>query len=262
MEEMEIYKITDKNLIKLVPLFEGWEETMIRSVLQGEMGSAWADSAVHPSSAMLFIADFCFFAGAPCRELAARWMEEKGHFTVMVPQNGQWSSVIRQVYKDAAKPIVRYALKKEYDIFDREKLMKMSRILPAGYEIRMIDERIYHMAGKEEWSSDLCSQFPTFADYRERGIGTAVLFDGTLAAGASSYTVYQGGIEIEIDTKEEHRRRGLARACAARLILECLDRGLYPAWDAHNKASLALALKLGYHFDKEYEAFEICKQDS
>ena len=147
-------------------------------------------------------------------------------------------------------------------IFDREKLMKMSRILPAGYEIRMIDERIYHMAGKEEWSSDLCSQFPTFADYRERGIGTAVLFDGTLAAGASSYTVYQGGIEIEIDTKEEHRRRGLARACAARLILECLDRGLYPAWDAHNKASLALALKLGYHFDKEYEAFEICKQDS
>ena len=105
----------------------------------------------------------------------------------MVPQNGQWSSVIRQVYKDAAKPIVRYALKKEYDIFDREKLMKMSRILPAGYEIRMIDERIYHMAGKEEWSSDLCSQFPTFADYRERGIGTAVLFDGTLAAGASSY---------------------------------------------------------------------------
>ena len=215
---MEIYKITDKNLIKLVPLFEGWEET--------------------------------------------RWIEEKGRFTIMVPQNGQWSSVIRQVYKDAAKPIVRYALKKEYDIFDREKLMKMSRILPAGYEIRMIDERIYHMAGKEEWSSDLCSQFPTFADYRERGIGTAVLFDGTLAAGASSYTVYQGGIEIEIDTKEEHRRRGLARACAARLILECLDRGLYPAWDAHNKASLALALKLGYHFDKEYEAFEICKQDS
>ena len=53
MEEMEIYKITDKNLIKLVPLFEGWEETMIRSVLQGEMGSAWADSTVHPSSAML-----------------------------------------------------------------------------------------------------------------------------------------------------------------------------------------------------------------
>ena len=105
-------------------------------------------------------------------------------------------------------------------------------------------------------------QYKNTDDYRERGIGTAVLFDGTLAAGASSYTVYQGGIEIEIDTKEEHRRRGLARACAARLILECLDRGLYPAWDAHNKASPALALKLGYHFDKEYEAFEICKQDS
>ncbi|MFR4964056.1 MAG: GNAT family N-acetyltransferase [Streptococcus sp.] len=131
-------------------------------------------------------------------------------------------------------------------------LMKMSRILPAGYEIRMIDERIYHMAGKEEWSSDLCSQFPTFADYRERGIGTAVLFDGTLAAGASSYTVYQGGIEIRDRYKGGTPPPGTCQGMRRQAILECLDRGLYPAWDAHNKASLALALKLGYHFDKEY----------
>ena len=85
---MEIYKITDKNLIKLVPLFEGWEETMIRSVLQGEMGSAWADSTVHPSSAMLFIADFCFFAGAPCRELAARWIRKRAVLQLWSPRTG------------------------------------------------------------------------------------------------------------------------------------------------------------------------------
>ncbi len=69
--------------------------------------------------------------------------------------------------------------------------------------------------------------------------------NGELVAGASSYAFYKGGIEVEIDTKEEERRKGLALVCAAKLILECLERGLYPSWDAHNKESLALAEKLG-----------------
>ena len=73
--------------------------------------------------------------------------------------------------------------------------------------------------------------------------------------GASSYTSYREGIEIQIDTKEEYRRRGLAYASGAKLILECLDRGLYPSWDAENWGSVKLAEKLGYHFDYEYPAY-------
>ncbi|MCM1200726.1 MAG: GNAT family N-acetyltransferase [Bacteroides fragilis] len=61
----------------------------------------------------------------------------------------------------------------------------------------------------------------------------------------------------KIDTKKEYRRRGLATVCGARLILECLDRGLYPSWDAQNPWSVVLAQKLGYHFDREYTAYEI-----
>ncbi|MDD7004979.1 MAG: GNAT family N-acetyltransferase, partial [Clostridiales bacterium] len=40
-------------------------------------------------------------------------------------------------------------------------------------------------------------------------------------------------------------------------ILECLDRGLYPSWDAQNLGSLSLAKKLGYEFSHEYPAYEI-----
>ena len=32
------------SLEKLAPLFEGWEEALVWSVLQGCMGRAWADS--------------------------------------------------------------------------------------------------------------------------------------------------------------------------------------------------------------------------
>lgn len=75
--------------------------------------------------------------------------------------------------------------------------------------------------------------------------------------GASSYSAYLGGIEIEIDTKKEYRRKGLASVCGARLILECISRDLYPSWDAQNLWSAALAEKLGYHFGYEYDAYEI-----
>ncbi|MDY4397537.1 MAG: GNAT family N-acetyltransferase, partial [Eubacteriales bacterium] len=107
------------------------------------------------------------------------------------------------------------------------------------------------------WSRDLVSAFGSYEAFSAHGIGCAVLFGDTVVSGASSYSYYSGGIEIEIDTRADFRRRGLALACGARLILECLDRGLYPSWDAQNLGSLSLAKKLGYEFSHEYPAYEI-----
>lgn len=99
------------------------------------------------------------------------------------------------------------------------------------------------------------SQFPDWRTFRALGLGFAVLKDGQPVSGATSYSRYREGIEIEIDTHPDFLRRGLALACGARLILECLDRGLYPSWDAHTPASLALAERLGYTLCRPYPAF-------
>ena len=93
--------------------------------------------------------------------------------------------------------------------------------------------------------------------YEKYGLGVILLKDGQVVSGASSYSAYKGGIEIEIDTRKDYRRKGLASICGAKLILECLDRGLYPSWDAQNMGSVALAEKLGYHFDHAYDAYEV-----
>ena len=103
--------------------------------------------------------------------------------------------------------------------------------------------------------SALTSQFSSYEQYRKYGLGIAALCGRELVAGASSYTVYDGGIEIQIDTQLKHRRKGLAAACGAKLILECLERGLYPSWDAHDRRSAALAEKLGYHVSHSYIAY-------
>ena len=103
------------------------------------------------------------------------------------------------------------------------------------------------------------SQFNDYNTYNELGIGEVILKGGEVVAGASSYSRYKDGIEIEIDTREDHRRKGLAYICGAKLILECLERDLYPSWDAQNLWSVGLAEKLGYHFSNEYTAYEICR---
>lgn len=150
---------------------------------------------------------------------------------------------------------LRYAIKKETDVFSIDKLKKYTQSLPEGYTLNMFDEQIYSDTRREEWSVDFCSLFADYEDYKRRGLGAAVLYEGKPVSGASSYAVYNGGIEIEIDTKKEFRRKGLATACGAKLILECLKRGLYPSWDAHDLRSVALAEKLGYHLDCPYPVY-------
>ncbi len=247
-----------KDTKRVEHLFDAWEETLILSCLQKVMGEIYADDLDNPESAMAILGDFCFFAGEPDRELVLYKPEScRQDFIIMVPQNDKWAELIRECYKEKAKKVTRYAIKKEQDVFDREKLEKAVDSLSQEYNIKLIDEEVFNWCKDNGWSRDLVSQYRDYEEYRDKGLGVVILKYGIPVSGASSYSSYIGGIEIEIDTKEEYRRKGLAYACGAKLILECLDIGLYPSWDAQNKWSVALAEKLGYHYDHEYEAYEI-----
>ncbi len=236
--------------------FDDMDETIIWSCVQGIMGEVHTNEA--EDAAMAILGDFAFYAGNPCEELI-RFKPENCNqdFIIMVPQNAEWGNLIEKYYKVKAKKVTRYAIKKEPNVFDIEKLEQAVLNIPDGYELKLIEEPEYHMCQSNRWSSDLVSQYKDYNAYKELGLGVAVLKDGELVAGASSYSTYNKGIEIEIDTRKDHQRKGLAYACGARLILECLKRDLYPSWDAQNQWSVALAEKLGYHFSHEYVAYEV-----
>lgn len=251
-----IYEIT--NTEKVSTLFGNWEETLIWSCLQGIMGKIYGNDSDHPTAAMSLLGDFAFFAGEPDVELVSykpNWCTQD--FIIMVPQSEGWKHAITEFYSDRANIVSRYAIKKEPDIFDKQKLEAVVSNLPEEYGLHMIDEPLYQMCRLESWSADLVSQFPAYEDYRRLGLGAVILKNNTIVSGASSYSRYREGIEIEIDTKKEYRRRGLAYVCGAKLILECLKRNLYPSWDAQNRESVALAEKLGYHYSHAYTAIEV-----
>ncbi len=242
---------------KAAALFEGWQETLIWSCLQGVMGRIYADDLENPASALALLGDFCFFAGEPKKEVALYKPGQRLHkFMIMIPQNKEWEDLIEDCYGKSVRKTVRYAIKKEPDIFDREKLWEVVGGLPDGYTLKMIDEKLFWECREIEWCRDWVAQYDDYAMFQKYGLGVIIEKDGQPVSGASSYSGYDGGIEIEIDTREDCRRRGFAYICGAKLILECLKRGWYPSWDAHNKGSVALAEKLGYHFDHEYTVYE------
>ncbi|MDO5112317.1 MAG: GNAT family N-acetyltransferase [Clostridia bacterium] len=235
---------------KIAPFFEGWDDKVVLSYLQGHMGQSMADDEENPRAAQIWLGDFCYFAGRPDAALV-----QKAAANIIVPRDEAWASLIETVWGGNVRKSTRYAIKKEPDAFDREKLTAFTKNLPAGCVLRLFDGALYDAAMAEAWSKDFCAQFEDKADFCRRGIGVGALQGGTLVAGASCYCIYNGGIEIEIGTRPDFRRRGLAAACGARLILECLHRGLYPNWDAVDLRSVAVAEKLGYHRDKPYTVY-------
>ena len=245
-----IFELEDTS--KVTSLFDGWQETLIWSCLQKVMGKVFVTDTEDPKSAFAFVGCFAFYAGEPDIELVKN---KPSGFVIMTPQNEAWADLIESVYPDARK-VTRYAIKKDTR-FDVSLLKKNLEMLPSGYELKNIDEDIYDLCLKNPVTADFVSAFGGKEKYLRDGRGVVILKDGEIVSGASSYTRYKEGIEIEVDTKESERRKHLALIVCSALILRCLEEGLYPSWDAHNMTSVRLAEKLGYEFDHEYHAYEV-----
>ena len=252
-----IYKLTDPSVA--ASLFADCTDTSVFSCLQGVLGDIYTDREDDPQSAMAIINVFSFFGGKPNAELSRfRPKDYKSDFVFAVPMNAEWEHMLAKEWGHCAEKITRYAIKKEGNVFDAEQLTAFAENVPDGCVLLLIDEPLYHLCLQQEWSKDFVATYPDYETFAKIGLGVVAVRNGEIIAGASSFSSYDKGIEIEIATREDYRRQGLATACGARLILECLQRNLYPSWDAANKMSVGLSEKLGYHFSHEYTAYKIC----
>lgn len=238
---------------KIYKIFGNWNETIIWSCLQGIMGEIYTN--LSEDAAMAILGDFAFYAGNPSEELVKYKPEScKQDFIIMIPQNANWAESIEKYYGDKAKKVTRYAIKKEKDIFDVEKLQQAVDSLQSGYVLKKMEETEYDMCKENAWANDLVLQYKDYKAYKNIGLGIVVLKDGELVSGASSYSRYDQGIEIEIDTRKDHRRKGLAYACGAKLILECLEKWVVaPVGMTFTKEEIMEKI----HFQEQYFDSEI-----
>lgn len=257
-------ELTRENSMVIRPLCEGEEEEVtLLTCVEGRMGRIWVDNEEKPSCAITLVGDFYFFVGEYRKD------EEEGIHSIidkhckgkiLIIHGKHWEAVLdwmKENYPDSYKSFSRYALLGKIDWFDKDKLKQNVVTIEPEYKVERIDEHSYSITGEQYWTMDFCSNFISKEDFFANGIGYVILKGEEIIVGASTYSYCEGKLEITIETKEEYRKKGLALACASKLILESIERNIYPRWDAANLASVALAEKLGYRFGHEYTAYGI-----
>ena len=122
--------------------------------------------------------------------------------------------------------------------------------IPEGFLLTGMDEAAF-----EQHPFSQGKNYSGWAAFQAEGSG-AVVYDGAeIVAAASSFLSLDGEVELDISTKETHRRKKLATACAARMLRDCMQRGITVHWDAQNDVSRHLAEKFGFAVEKEYAVY-------
>ncbi|MDQ3960387.1 MAG: GNAT family N-acetyltransferase [Pseudomonadota bacterium] len=225
----------------------------VAAVIEGGMGKVFADAQGEPRVA-LAVLDFHFLAGDPLHENALLLLHLLQPGDVVIAPTPAWQQLVATTYLGELAVYSREAFRSEQ--FDVDKLRRFCQVLPSGFELRQV-----HLAEVTQFATDLdpvlIHNFRSHEDFMIRGVSLGILHQDTFVSGASSAAIGGGKLEIEIQTHPQFRRRGLARAVAAALILYCLEHGLEPCWDAANEPSSALARQLGYHSTGKYEVYRL-----
>jgi RimJ/RimL family protein N-acetyltransferase len=225
----------------------------VAAVIEGGMGRVFADAQKEPQVA-LAVLDFHFLAGDPLHANAPLLFSLLQPGNVVIAPTPAWRQLVEATYPGALTVYRREAF--QAGQFDVDRLRAFRQAPPGGFELRRV--RLEEVA---QFATDLgralIYNFRSREEFITRGVGMGILHQGRFVSGAAAAAVGGGKLEIEIQTRPEFRRRGLARVVASALILYGLEHGLEACWDAANEPSAALARQLGFHSTGKYEAYRL-----
>ena len=186
---------------------------------------------------------FVYLDGEPEPESIAR-VDSRFRNRPLVCLTKAWEDLIQEQYPDAAvyrrtmmKPACRFTIPENKE-------------LPEGYLLAGMDEAAF-----EQHPFSHGENYPRFAAFQAEGSG-AVVYDGDeIVAAASSFLSVNKEVELDVSTKEAHRGKKLASACVARMLQDCMERGITVHWDAQNDISRHLAEKFGFKAETEYSVY-------
>lgn len=249
----------------LSSLFRGYEWNYLPdAILDGYMGEAFVDDEENPHIAVLEAPKLKLsIVGGDATHLSARkYIEELPPPKIMIFASEGWEELLREMHGGRLISLPRYAFTSEN--LDLAHLFKLQSQLPEGYRLERMGIGLAQKLASErsEFASDHMLNFDSPEDFIERGFGFCVLDEGEIVSVATTFAICDKGIEIQIDTRRNHRGRGLATVVAARLLTYSLENDLDPNWDAANEASVGLAKKLGYTPRGTYSMYVLVRSRS
>lgn len=211
---------------------------LYRAALQGVFGKR--EEYTHSS---ITDALFVYLDGEPEQESIAR---VDSHFRVrpLVCLTNAWEERIRAQYPDAV--MYRRTVMKPTCCFT----MPEKTEFPEGYRLAGMDEAAFEQHPFSHGMNYAC-----FAAFQAEGSGAVIYHGGEIVAAASSFLSLNGEVEMDVSTKETHRGKNLATACVARMLRDCMERGITVHWDAQNDVSRHLAEKFGFEIEETYSVY-------
>ncbi len=230
----------------LGPLFDAHRHlrAVIDSVLEGYLGTAFVDSLESPRTARLELGVYVFLAGDARSPAADEFVSNQdGLCEFIVADEPDWMALIQKHHGDRIE-------RRTMDAFsacrlDLTNLRLLSGIVPDDVELAPLTIEDARSMGPE-FNPNCISIFKTPEDFLQRGLSVCAKQNGSILAAATSYSISANSVEVAIATHPDHRRRGLASAVGAAILIQCIERGLEPHWNAGNPISSSVANKLGF----------------
>ena len=211
---------------------------LYRAALQGVFGKCEQFSRSSITDAL-----FVYLDGEPETESISR-VDSYFRNRPLVCLTKGWEEQIKARYPDAA--IYRRTMMKPACRFIIPKKLK----LPESYRLAGMDETAF-----EQHPFSHGKNYSGWAAFQAEGSGAVVYYDGEIVAAASSFLNVNNEVELDVSTLEDHRGKKLATACVARMLQDCMKRGITVHWDAQNDVSRHLAEKFGFEAEQEYSVY-------
>jgi hypothetical protein len=159
---------------------------------------------------------------------------------------GLWQEDLRWSLPPTAADYSGYTL----EFTDREIHTSLPGI-PDGFELRWLNRSMFNRILSKKL---LLAMFGSAELALERGCGLCLMYNDELMCEAFAGPSASGVIEIGVESHPRHMHKGYATLTCSHLIQAMEQQGYRTYWNCAkgNRASIALAHKLGYRNEKEY----------
>ena len=170
-------------------------------------------------------------------------------FTVFTPST-DWETVFDETFKTYVKKMTRSKYRfLSSKVHSTHSLSNLYELKDFNADSLRKSENFNESYIVEYWGSE--------SNFLKNGLGVCLIHKGKIIAECVS--IFHSGTiaEIDIVTNSNYRGQGLGKIVGQTFINKCLEKNVMPAWDCdnNNKASKALANKLGFSNEEDYALY-------